>query len=242
MADPASAYRKYPYHVNKKDLAKSYEVRLAAQFGDAKAKSKLQAYKRRAKERKMEASKTEWSVDGRVFNRYRMMDYIVTRVSNGESLPQVCEKEEMPSMLQVYQWFNNHPDFEKAYKQAEEVRGHLLGEQALLVAMDTDRENVAADKLKFEALSKAAARTNLRFQDKQVQVQQDEYGAMTADQIRQRIGRMLEADPSLLSSLGSGHDSLSMRPSSEGMLELLPEPELPMQDPVETQTHDEVGS
>lgn len=208
MATKGSPRLKYPFKPSEKEKKKSYEVRLAAQFGDEKAKGKLAAYNRRIKERKMEANNVEWVVDGRKFNRYKIMDFIVARVANGESLPQVCESEQMPSMLEVYSWFSNHPDFEKAYKQAEEVRGHLLGEQALKIALDTDRENVQADKLKFEALSKAAARNNTRFQDKQVIEQKDEYANMTPEQIRNRIGRMIQADPSLADSLAA----LSNRP------------------------------
>ncbi len=208
MASKGTPRLTYPYKTSPKDKKKSYELRLAAQFGDRKAKEKLWAYNRRIKERKMEANKIEWVVEGLKFNRYKMMDFIVSRVSNGEPLDEVCGPEEMPSMLEVYSWMDNHPDFASALKRAEEVRGHRLGEEALRVAMGTDRENVAADKLKFEALSKAAARLNSRYTDKQIIEQRDEYSNMTAEQIRDRISRMLQADPSLLEkaqTLGFGN-------------------------------------
>ncbi len=213
MASKGTPRLKYPYKTGLKDKKKSYEVRLTAQFGDEAAKRKLQAYNRHIKERKMEANKVEWVVGGKNFNRYKMMDFIVARVANGESLPKVCEAEEMPSMQLVYSWFENHPDFEKAYKRAEEVRGHKLGEQALQTALDTDRENVAADKLRFEALSKAAARTNNRFQDRQVIEQKDEYSTMDASQIRSRIEAMVRANPELLAALPQG--TLSSHPASQ---------------------------
>lgn len=197
MATRGTPRATYPWRPSAKQLKKSYEVRLAAQFGNDRAKEKLAAYNRQVKERKMEANMTEWEIDGRKFNRYKMMDFLVTRIANGESLPQVCGDPGMPSMLLVYSWFDNHPEFSKAMQRAEEVRGHLLGEQALLVATGTDRVNVSADKLKFEALSKAAARSNIRYQDKQVVQQQDEYANMTEEQVRQRIIRMVEANPAL---------------------------------------------
>ncbi len=236
MVTKGTPSHKYPYRTSAKDKKKSYEVRLAAQFGDRKAHERLAAYNRRRKERKMEASKIEWEVDGLKFNRYRMMDFIVSRVANGEPLDEVCGPEQMPSMLEVYSWMDNHPAFATALRRAEEVRGHRLGEEALRIALATDRENVAADKLKFEALSKAAARTNARFQDKQIQVQQDEYSNMTADQIKDRVRRMIEASPELRSVL-----PVEMRSSLETQ-EPLDVPVLPMNDHGESGNADEADA
>ena len=238
MATAGTPRRKYPFHVPKKEKAKGYEIRLAAQFGDAKAKSKLQAYNRRIKERRMEANKSEWVVEGRNFNRYKMMDFIVSRVANGESLPKVCESEAMPSMLEVYSWFESHPDFEKAYRRAEEVRGHLLGEESLTIARETDRENVAADKLKVETLAKAAARANARFQDKQVVKTEDEFANMSAEQIKSRIDRILSQNPELTAHLPA---SLASSLPSQEIVELEPEHSLPTLDLAQTDTPERDG-
>lgn len=195
MVTKGTPSQKYPYKTSKKDLAKSYELRLAAQFGNRKAKEKLWAYNRRRKERRMEANKIEWEVNGLKFNRYKMMQFIVARTANGERLSDICEDPEMPSVMQVYKWFENHPDFEKDFRLAEQVRGHLLGDEVERIAEKTDRENVSADKLKTEILGKAAARLNPRFQDK-VQTQiVDEYSNMTKEQILERVQRMLQANP-----------------------------------------------
>lgn len=204
---------KFKYRTSPKDKAKSYELRLSAQFGDARAKGKLQAYNRRIKERKMEASKVDWVIEGKTFNRYGMMEFLVSRIANGESLPSVCESEAMPSMLEVYSWRDNHPEFAVALLRAEEVRGHMLGERALEVALSTDRENVGADKLKYEALSKAAARTNRMFQDRQVVEQKDEYANLTEEQLRDRVTRLLAANPSfsaLAANQNMLHESTTM--------------------------------
>lgn len=231
MASAGSPSRKYPFHVPPKVKAKGIEIRLAAQFGDARAKGKLQAYNRRIKERKMEANKSEWKVEGHCFNRYKMMDFIVSRVANGESLPKVCESEEMPSMLIVYGWFDEHPDFEKAYRRSEEVRGHLLGEEALQTALDTDRENVVADKLKFDALSKAAARSNQRFQDKVVTKIEDEFANLSETQIREKIARILSSNPELASLVPAG---LSLSQPGEETEALMLEPSPPTLDCAQT--------
>jgi hypothetical protein len=197
MASKGSPREKYPYKTDPKMKKKSYEIRLAAQFGDAASKKRLASYNRQRRERMLEANNKDWMVDGRAYNRYNIMDVIVTRVAAGESLPHVCDHNGMPSILTVYSWFKNHPNFEKAMVDAEAVRAHILGEKALEIAMDTDRENVAADKLKVETLSKFAARGNARFQDKQTIQTVDEYSTMTEQQIKDRIQALLRANPEL---------------------------------------------
>lgn len=190
----------------------------------------------------MEATKNDWLIDGKPFNRYKMMDYIVTRVANGEALTVICDEEGMPSMLLVYSWFDNHPEFMKAMQRAEEVRGHRLGEEALRVATSTDRVNVAADKLKFEALSKAAARTNTRFQDRQVIQQQDEYASMTEEQIRARIVRMIEANPALAVAIPAGTLGSSDHPYEPGTDSPSRPSDLPVLDCEQIETHDGADS
>ena len=180
-------------------------------------------------------SEESWETDGRTFTRYQMMEYICTRISEGESLPDVCKPTCMPSMQEVYKWFDNHPDFEKAYSRAEEIRAHRMGEEAREAAENTDRENVQADKLKVETLLKFAARGNRRFQDKQVVETKDEFDRMSPDQIRLRIQKMLESDPALIHALPLEHrDALGMSG---------PFPSSPVQDvdPVQTDTPDGVS-
>ncbi len=193
----------FKFKVSKKQLKESYELRLAAQFGDRKAKDRLEFYNRRMKELRKMDYKQEWIVDGKILNRKKMMLYIVTQISEGISLPELCAVRGMPTMQEIYSWFDNHPDFLREYERAEEIRGHRLGEKALDIGVNTDRENVAADKLKVDVLLRHAARSNRRYQDKQVIEQKDEYASMTIEQIKERVRRMLEADPSLRSALGA---------------------------------------
>ena len=227
MGVKSTPQRTFPYHVSKKDLKRSYELRLAAQFGDRKAKEKLAAYNRRQKELRMEAGKSEWVVAGHRFNRYKMMNFIVSRTANGELLSEICQEDGMPSIMQVYSWFENHPDFEKQFMLAEKARGHMLGDEVERIARNTDRENVSADKLKTEVLGKAAARLNSRFQDRQVVEQRDEYSSMTPEQIRARISAMIQANPELAASIPAG--TLSFQETAEP----IDVPVLPNSDPDE---------
>ena len=234
MGLKSTPQRTFPYHVSSKDRKKSYELRLAAQFGDRKAKEKLAAYNRRQKELRMEAGKSEWVVAGHHFNRYKMMNFIVARTANGELLSEVCSEEGMPSVMQVYSWFENHPEFERQFRLAEMARGHMLGDEVERIARGTDRENVSADKLKTEVLSKAAARLNPRFQDKQLVEQRDEFKDASREQILDRIKRMVEANPHLLDAIPA-----AMQSSLE-MQEPIDVPALPMQDHEQTDNADVV--
>lgn len=197
MATKGTPAYRFKMKPTKRQLKESYEVRLAAQFGGKKERDRLAAYNRRVRERKMNISKEEYCVDGKNLSRYQLMDYIVTQISEGSSLPEVCDIPGVPTMQTLYEWQDNHPDFSKALYRAEEIRGHRLGEKALEIAMKTDRENVQADKLKVETLAKAAARTNRRFQDKVVQENVSEYDSMSPDQIKARIQAMVAANPEL---------------------------------------------
>lgn len=204
MAEKDSPSIKYKWRTPPKEKEKSYTLRMNALTGGNLAKGRLAAYNRRIKERKMKANKVEWQVEGKNFNRYRMMEYIVAQTANGDLLSAICEPESMPSMLEVYSWFSEHPAFEKEFKIAEMVRGHRLGDEVEEIARGTDRENVAADKLKTEVLSKAAARLNARFQDKQLVETKDEYSGLSEDQLKNRIRLMLQSNPDLQAMIPAG--------------------------------------
>jgi hypothetical protein len=199
LAQKMANKKPYRFKVSAKQLKESYELRLAAQFGDRKAKERLELYNRRMKELRKMDYKQEWIVDGKILNRQKMMVYINALVASGTSLPELCDQRGMPTMQEVYSWFDNHPEFLRDYDRAEEIRAHKLGEKALDIGINTDRENVQADKLKVDVLLRAAARGNKRFQDKQVIEQKDEFANMSTEQLRAQVKRMIEADPSLSS-------------------------------------------
>ena len=194
--------RRFPYCESEKDKKRMYRLRATwGRTGDRAARTRLDTYKKDMREKRMEILGDDHVVDGKRFTPQMMMDYICAQVASGMSLPEVCDREGMPSIKKTYSWFDNFPSFKMEYQRAEEVRGHILGEEALHIGRTTDRENVTADKLRVEVLSKAAARANQRFQDKAVVENRDEYQGMTEEQIRARIAHMLQANPELASVL-----------------------------------------
>ena len=226
-----TAGRRFPYRVSKKDFEESHRIRTMLKKGAYKgAQTKLDAYNKRAKEKRMEVMNEEFTLRGKRFTKPMLMDYICSNVSEGMALDEVCEEPGMPTMQAVYGWFDNFPSFQREYERAEEIRGHRLGEEALRIGKKTDRENVTADKLRVEVLSKAAARSNRRFQEKTVVETRDEYQSMTEEQIRARVEALLRANPELAGML---REQNLVGP---GILELLPEPSPPTLDCESVQT------
>ena len=233
MARAGSPAKKYPYRLNADELKKLRQLKYFAQFGGLKEKQDFSEYKKKLKARRMEPGKEEYYIDGQRMSRFQLMDYIVKRVQAGESLPKVCAPYEkidedheritgMPDIGIIYKWKKMHPDFAKALKEAEEVRGHILGEEALEIAMTAKESESRSAKLKVETLLKFAARTNPLFQDKTVVETRDEYSQMTKEQLVQRAKAMLAADPELAAIMGSEPTlpTLSEKEPSSGVIEL----------------------
>ena len=148
----------HPLVQNQKERTQRYR----AMFKDDPVQRAMMQTKLR---KKMEAKRAKaeevlWTIDGKGHDRYDMMNLLVHLVSEGYSLVEICEDNDFPSLMEVRSWMPNHPSFERDFLDAEKIRGEILGEQALRVAMDSTGHTVAADKLRYEALSKAAARLN----------------------------------------------------------------------------------
>ena len=85
---------------------------------------------------------------------------ILTRLSNGESLRQICKDKHLPSFATVFNWKDAHPDFLDKYTRATASRATYYAEEAFHIA---DRLTDDDGKLKegLDALSIAAAREQI---------------------------------------------------------------------------------
>ncbi len=185
----------YPFRQNKDERTQSYRARFK---DDPVIRAMMQTkLKKKVSHKKAKAEEILWTIDGQGYDRYEMMNLLVHLVSEGYSLAEVCEDNDFPTLKEVREWCPNHPGFERDLIEAEKVRGEILDTLALKVAMDSTNQTVAADKLRYEALSKTAARLNSKFQDKQVVQTEDKTGQMTEDQIRERLMAMMDANPEL---------------------------------------------
>lgn len=185
----------YPLVQNKEERKQRYR----ATFKDDPTIRAIMLTKLRKKmhNKRAKAEEVLWRIDGKGYDRYDMMALLVHLVSEGYSLVELCEDSDFPSLIEVRSWMPNHPSFERDLLEAEKIRGEILGEQALRIAIDPDDRNPQSNKLRYEALSKAAARLNSRYQDKQIIQTEDKTSQMSEEQIAERLRAMMEASPEL---------------------------------------------
>lgn len=211
----------YPLVQNKDERKQRYR----ATFKDDPTIRAIMLTKLRKKmsNKRAKADEVLWHVDGKGYDRYDMMALLVHLVSEGYSLVELCEDGDFPSLMEVRSWMPNHPSFERDLLEAEKIRGEILGEQALRIAIDPEDRNPQSNKLRYEALSKAAARLNARYQDKQIIQTEDKTNHMTEEQIAERLRAMMEASPELAEIISQvlemkeGAEAPSLDESSEGI-------------------------
>ena len=63
-------------------------------------------------------------------------DEILVRLANGESIPQICRDEHMPSPAAVFRYLETSPSFRERYLRARESMAHVLFDSCLAIADD----------------------------------------------------------------------------------------------------------
>ncbi len=164
-------------------------------------------------ERKASEERTWGPIDDCMFNRFELMEYLLTKVSSGVSLPKVleeltraCTDGVIPDLMMVRGWCRFHPDFGHAMAIAEEIRGEILGEQSLQDLLDADatgmsREELGLLKMQTDAKAKAAARKNASFQDKTVVEHKDPNEGQSLEDMEKRLADLLKAHPAIAASV-----------------------------------------
>jgi hypothetical protein len=101
---------------------------------------------------------------------------ILSRITEGQSLRQICSDPDMPARSTVYLWLAQHKAFSDQYARACEDRGFSLAEEALEIADDSvgdwrvndegvvafNSERVQRSRLRVDTRKWFAARLNPR--------------------------------------------------------------------------------
>lgn len=84
---------------------------------------------------------------------------ILERISEGESLREICRTPGFPSTSTVYDWLRdpNQRDFADRYERAREARAELLAEQIVEI-VDNVEEDPASRRVRMDARKWIAAR------------------------------------------------------------------------------------
>ena len=197
---PKTAAQLFPVKTSKEESRKLADARHPAWgvYNKATANSIINRHKVAIERAKAVALDQIWDVgQDHKLNRYEMMEMLVVLVGEGYSLPAICKDPSMPTLAEVRAWGKRHPDFTAALKDANETRGMIMGEQALNEVMDHDPSETGAAKLKFEALTKTAARLNNEFKEKAVIQVEDITEHWTEDQIKERLELLMKNCPDI---------------------------------------------
>lgn len=107
----------------------------------------------------------------RVFDRNEIMVRIENAMTEGKSVASVLREKDTPDQSTFYRWLNKDENLQERMSRAFSIRGHFHSEQALKAAKGkrdkNSKDDIARDRLKFDAHRWAAGRMNpKRYGDK----------------------------------------------------------------------------
>ena len=73
-------------------------------------------------------------------------DIICIRISEGESLRDICKDDDMPSRMSVYRWLQANPEFCDLYTRAREDQADTLADEIVAIADEIPDLNPILDK------------------------------------------------------------------------------------------------
>ena len=92
--------REFPVKLTEKERESSEKARFG-KYDPATAKMVVTKHRESLKKAKADAVEKVWSIDGDPSNRYEVMQYLVSMVSEGVRLPQLCDADGMPPLIEV---------------------------------------------------------------------------------------------------------------------------------------------
>lgn len=113
-----------------------------------------------------------------------LADTICERVSDGESLRNICESENMPHKATVFRWLAANDDFATKYARAREAQADALFDEMLDIADDgrndwMEKKSEEGDHLGWRENGEAMRRSDLRIKTRQwmaAKLQPKKYG------------------------------------------------------------------
>ena len=91
-----------------------------------------------------------------------LAEIIMARMSEGETLTDICREDGMPSRGTIGNWQDAHPDFLIAYARARERQASAIAEKAYNFGTGATIENAAAARVQMDAAKWFASRLDPR--------------------------------------------------------------------------------
>jgi hypothetical protein len=80
-----------------------------------------------------------------------LADEICYRISRGELVLRMCEKEGMPERQTIYLWVQRNPEFKERFDAARQAQAHYAAELAVEAGREATPENANAARVKMDA-------------------------------------------------------------------------------------------
>ena len=104
------------------------------------------------------AGQSQWNEDTR--------QYILEKMSAGNSLRSICEDESLPSEVLVRKWARNEPEFGTQYALAREMCMEALADELLFIADDCSKDKTILEDgrevVDHEAINRSRLRVDTR--------------------------------------------------------------------------------
>ena len=103
---------------------------------------------------------------GRPPSKETIKNEVINRISNGESLLNICRDDKMPCRDTICEWLSKDKTFSDKYERAREVRADRIFDEILEIADDSSGDYVKGDEgeivLNREAIERAKLKIDAR--------------------------------------------------------------------------------
>ena len=188
--------REFPVKLTEKERESSETARFG-KYDPATAKMVVTKHRESLKKAKADAVEKVWSIDGDPSNRYEVMQYLVSMVSEGVRLPQLCDADGMPPLIEVRRWFKRHPDFKAALDEAKEAMAERYVDHAMNILQEAEPDRTGLAKAESELAMKMAGMMSEEFKEKKIIQTEDISHTWTEAQILARMRVLTDSDPAL---------------------------------------------
>jgi len=91
---------------------------------------------------------------------------ILRRFSSGEKLTAICEPDNMPSRISVFNWRSRYPEFDKAYDVAIKSHTEALLDNLHNIVMSCDDKSSRSAKVKADYIMWFCGKLNKQYSDR----------------------------------------------------------------------------
>ena len=103
---------------------------------------------------------------GRPLSKETIKKEVINRISNGESLLNICRDDKMPCRDTIFEWLSRDKEFSDKYDRAREIRADRIFDEILEIADDSSDDYVKGDDgevvLNREAIERAKLKIDAR--------------------------------------------------------------------------------